>query len=503
MVENSYIIDVPKKYEEVLRIILNEENDIESRMDLIEDITSKEVLFKLARDSQNMTISKKCVEKINDDDLLYKLMLEDVDYETIEYAARKIKNKGLLLNILKNMEDYEFTLIQIILENLDDCNLLLDVILNEDYDSSFRIIAMEELSKKYPFMLPNVLLNIEDGFLKSKCREYITDEYFLYTQLPDDDVFLTESEEDFIDLIINSIDNKQLLNYILDNSNNEYVKNTVKKRMDENKDSNKKFILANIFSNENHNQEHMNMTYNDYFEDETLDLNDMDKNIRYLLLNPNPSIRMNAIKNTQNQELLKQVVLNDPDRKNRLLALDRILDEEIIKEIYDKSEYDDNLRENCLKKINDEQYFKNLLIRTPHCIEMLWDKLNDETIIRDLLLNNWNNLFYPFLDKLMDKINNPDNHTKLASFADNWKVRRIAIIQIEKKFDKKYANIYTSHTISEWGCYKICLEGKYLDVKIRAVNKINDNDLLYFLFLLGSEYIIRNTAYRKLIRPDD
>ncbi|MBO7719788.1 MAG: hypothetical protein J6S29_06535, partial [Methanosphaera sp.] len=302
--------------------------------------------------------------------------------------------------------------------------------------------------------------------------------------------------------IINFINDKHLLSHILENNNNEHIQEFVKDKLDilsnqDKKSGSQEFITRKF------KDDRLKERYESCFIHDDFNMDDFKNKAEIFLINPNMHIRKNAVYNIKNQQLLKHIVLNDPEKSIRLAAVNRIVDENIIKDIYTRSEYDLAIRNICLKKISDDEYIRDILIKTPQYIDIVLDELDDEDIITDLLLNNWNKEFYPYIGKLVAKIHNLTNLVKLASFANYWKVRRIAIIQFEKEYDmleNKGTNYFRTIKLSDLTYYYIITHGKYLDVKIRAINKITDKFVLLRISFIAETFIERSTALRKLRR---
>ncbi|MDO5825287.1 MAG: hypothetical protein Q4Q22_02815 [Methanosphaera sp.] len=493
-------ISILSGYKTIVEDILNEDKDIERRIELADAINDEKILMLIARHSDNPMISKNCIDKIEDDDLLYELVMEDKKYENTRHAVRKIKNKNMLLNMLKNIDCHDTSLAQVIIENLSECNMLSEVILGDDYDYSFRMLAIEEISKEYSFLLRNIFLNRDDKNSLEKSCGRINDERFLYTTLPDSNVILYGSQKDFYNVIIDIIDDNHLLTFIINNSDSIEIRKMASDKIDELSSGKYKKSECHDHKNQDYKRNILKSAYKELFKDESIDIKNLKEKQEYLLLNPNVSIRMNAVKTIKDQQVLKTIVFKDPEITVRHHALDKISDEDVIKDIYDESEYTMDIRLKCIEKITDNIFIKEILIKTPEYINIVFDRLDDEDIITNLILNHWNDEFYEYSRKLLVKIDNPLNLIDIASRADNWRVRKDALVMLEESpdFSNEEKEEKISHHLLDQAYHHICTKGEYTDVKIRSVNKIGQKEILEDLTISCEDDIVRSIAFRRL-----
>ncbi|MBO7719408.1 MAG: hypothetical protein J6S29_04555, partial [Methanosphaera sp.] len=227
----NYNTNIKQEHQKIVTDVLNKDDDIES-LKAIDEISNEEVLAIIACHADNGKIAEKCIDNIHDDYLLYNIIIDDVDLKTIEYAIGKIKNRNLLINLFNNLDDIDMSLARIIMEKMEDCNMLIDIILGDDYASDIKLTALDRVSNKDAFLLKDVLLNVDNPDIIEACCKRINDEYFLYTMLPDTDFFLSKSEAIRYEYIINFINDKHLLSHILENNNNEHIQEFVKYKLD-------------------------------------------------------------------------------------------------------------------------------------------------------------------------------------------------------------------------------------------------------------------------------
>ncbi|GIW22118.1 MAG: hypothetical protein KatS3mg068_1125 [Candidatus Sericytochromatia bacterium] len=549
-------IEISKKInnQNILFDIINKSQAEDTCIICINKLNNQEMLFSIIKSNRSFDIKDASIRKINSQDLLEKIVLDkNIDERLIKNALAKITNIDFLTNyyintnigflkdealnsiireihkifdinkfehllknpiyeVRKNFLFKKFNNINIssLAQSIDDINIIEDIALN-DKDINAREIAIKKINNID--VLSKIAKYDNDNYIKILAISKINDENILLDILKNNDLI------EICELCINKISNKNIL-YDISINHKEYeirklalFKFTdIYKIEDIIKTTNEQKILLDIAKNDN------------------------DKIIREY-----------ALRFLEKQEYLSEIVLDSKFDEQKILSLSRINDINLLKNqdiqefAYNLFKLEDDIRKKkeYLKKIVNENILVEIFKKENENIAIkisAIEKVNDLNILKDdnlqkaikseLEKTEYNNFKYVLIDKIFDTkylekiiLENDDFWLK------NLAVKKINDLNILKKLIETDCSLKIKEIIviklADLGEYnllkKLLLDTKDIEFIKILVNGIYDNNevlknvieskedprMLEYIAKKAKDYNLRVYSLKKLYQNDD
>lgn len=337
----------------------------------------------------------------------------------------KLNNQEKIIDIAKN--DMDWRVRRVAVEHIDSENVLKDIV-NCELTSPVAIKAMEHINDVE--FLSDICLNHPDAYLRLACINRISDE----------SLFLKEELSSLLERMLFNDWDDVILKSVCENPNLD----------------NQDILIKAIFNIDNEDIQRILLRK---ITDETI-LTD------FALNNKNPFIRREAIQNLNltNLNTISEIIMNDGDEFNRLMAIYKIPDEESLLEII----FNESLHHRLIEIAQNtnflsDDYFLNILDGVdeyPRQVAVSF--INDSEILNNIILNETS-------DKIRaDAIRNPNfTNQKILDYLILNETSHKVLFEVISKIENQelLSNFITSHL-------------EYDDVFVKAISRVDDIHIL-------------------------
>ena len=402
------------KNEEILTDILKGYNSEQIKSAALKNIENERILSDIAINDMNETICKNACEKINTESLLIDIASKSDKYHVRRTAIEKIHSAEVLKRIATGDKDPFIR--STACENINDEKTLISIYHENREFSIVRDKVVKHPSVTNKAFLAEVLKNDSDENTRISAISKITDEDLLKFAVENDlsyhvreiAVRRIDDEETLFQVASNDPSQSVICLAITKIENEDYLNELVKHENN--------FARKEVIKNKNFNNERI---------------------LSQLALNdPEFNVRKTATQLTTDEETLMQIALNDPIKDIRILACenDNLKDEATLIQFLKNDDYD-AIEGSITKKINNEDLIVELIkskASSPSLFILL--KLVRKITSEDKLIELFDDSRESIREEVIRNQNLHDQSIiKKACCDTSADVRKIAITRVNEK----------------------------------------------------------------------
>ncbi len=369
---------------ETLEEVARYDPDPYVRLEAVRKLQDPKTLYHIALHDPVEFLQKEAIERLNEQHFLEKIILNHPEEEFRAQALINIQDNADRLKFLKKASLMHKASIRAVLGTftqeelktivlgdfpeiiqieaflgINDLSFLSNIVLQSNIPLNIRKAAISSIDDYS--LLYNLFLKLNEDSLKIECLAHITRDDLLVQ------ILKTTTQPRFIIPILKNLHEEKTLQYYATTHPDAQVRKTATQKLTDDA------LLFSILENEKDSQVKIEAVRRIRDTQKLLSFLKNEKNPalravileripfqesilkKYALEDPSPQVRYSALSRVNDQETLKQGVLTDPVLENQLVALHKITQEPILKDIY-LSSRNWLIRKKSVEKIHDARF---------------------------------------------------------------------------------------------------------------------------------------------------